>query len=217
MKCETPALASVSSREPAPIQKPRATERTLGTRSEITRSPVSSSETTYFWTCTGALSWPAAVAAYRFLTTWLFDAPREPVWDVIYDAAHWPEWWRGVERTEIADAGDAKGEGALWRSTWKSVLPYELEFEFAIDTVDRPNLLVGRARGELAGTGTWRVYEGALGTASTWEWEVATTREWMNLAGPLAKPVFAWNHHRIMRWGGEGAARRLGCRRVAAE
>jgi hypothetical protein len=48
MKWETPALASVSSREPAPIQKPSATERTLGTRSEITRSPDSSSERTYF-------------------------------------------------------------------------------------------------------------------------------------------------------------------------
>src|SRR5439155_700898 len=50
MKWEAPALASVSSREPAPIQKPIATERTLGTRSEITRSPESSSERTYFWT-----------------------------------------------------------------------------------------------------------------------------------------------------------------------
>src|SRR2546422_5993149 len=54
MKCETPALASVSSREPAPIQKPSATERTLGIRSEMTRSPESSSERTYF--CTSALS-----------------------------------------------------------------------------------------------------------------------------------------------------------------
>src|SRR5207244_13366106 len=54
MKCETPAFASVSSREPAPIQNPSATERTPGTRSEITRSPESSSERTYF--CTPALS-----------------------------------------------------------------------------------------------------------------------------------------------------------------
>src|SRR5258705_7004690 len=54
MKCETPALASVSSREPAPIQKPMATERTLGIRSEMTRSPESSSERTYF--CITALS-----------------------------------------------------------------------------------------------------------------------------------------------------------------
>jgi uncharacterized protein YndB with AHSA1/START domain len=83
------------------------------------------------------------MAAYRFLTTWLFDAPRKAVWDVIYDAEHWAEWWRGVRRTEIVDPGDAKGEGALWRSTWRSLLPYELEFEFAIRTVDPPTLLVG--------------------------------------------------------------------------
>ena len=51
MKCVTPAFGGVSSREPAPIQKPSATERTLGIRSVITRSPESSSLTTYF--CTG--------------------------------------------------------------------------------------------------------------------------------------------------------------------
>ena len=61
MKCEAPALASVSSREPAPIQKPRATERTFGIRSEMTRSPESSSERTYF--CTRALSRPGETAA----------------------------------------------------------------------------------------------------------------------------------------------------------
>jgi len=36
------------------------------------------------------------MAAYRFLTTWLLAAPREAVWDTIYFAKHWPEWWRGV-------------------------------------------------------------------------------------------------------------------------
>src|SRR5207253_7792058 len=47
MKCVTPDFVSGSSREPAPIQKPRATERTLLTRSVISRSPESSSERTY--------------------------------------------------------------------------------------------------------------------------------------------------------------------------
>ena len=49
MKCEIPALASRSSRDPAPIQKPSETERTCERRSEITRSPESSSDMTYFW------------------------------------------------------------------------------------------------------------------------------------------------------------------------
>ena len=33
---------------------------------------------------------------------------------------------------------------------------------------------------------------------------------------PLARPVFAWNHHGVMRAGGEGLARRLGVRLVEA-
>ena len=52
MKCETPAFASGSSRAPAPIQKPSDTERTLVSRSVISRSPESSSERTY--SCTQA-------------------------------------------------------------------------------------------------------------------------------------------------------------------
>jgi uncharacterized protein YndB with AHSA1/START domain len=156
------------------------------------------------------------MAAYQFLTTWLFDARREAVWDLIIDGGRWPEWWPGVEKTDVLRDGRADGQGALWRSAWKSVLPYVLEFEFELVQVQRPWLLVGQARGELAGIGTWRLYEGEEGTASTWEWRVETTQPWMNAFGPLARPVFAWNHHAIMRRGAEGAARRLGCRLVAA-
>ena len=54
MKCETPAFVSGSSREPAPIQKPSDTDRTLATRSVIRRSPESSSERTY--SCTWIVS-----------------------------------------------------------------------------------------------------------------------------------------------------------------
>ncbi len=50
MKCETPARSTRSSREPTSIQKPSATDRTLATRSEMTRSPVSSSLRTTFCT-----------------------------------------------------------------------------------------------------------------------------------------------------------------------
>ena len=142
---------------------------------------------------------------YRFLTTWLLDSPIDPVWEAIYDAEHWPVWAR-VQRAEVVERGDENGVGALWRSAWRSLLPYTLEFDFEIERVERPHVLAGRARGELRGAGTWRLYEGAAGTASTWEWNVGTTQRWMNAFGPLARPAFAWNHHRVMRWGAEGLA-----------
>jgi hypothetical protein len=45
---------------------------------------------------------------------------------------------------------------------------------------------------------------------------VRTTKRWMNLAAPLARPVFRWNHDWVMRNGAEGIAELLGCRLLAA-
>ena len=71
-------------------------------------------------------------------------------------------------------------------------------------------------RYELAGDGTWRLFEHGGLTASTWDWRIATTAAWMNALGPAARPAFASNHAWVMRRGGEGIARRLGCTLVAA-
>ena len=154
------------------------------------------------------------MAAYRFLTTWCLDAPLEDAWAAIYDSARWPEWWQGVQRAEKTRDGDESDIGAVWRYTWRSRLPYDLEFEMETTRVERPHLIEGRARGELFGTGRWRFYEGA-GTAVVYEWNVETTKPWMNKLAPLARPVFAWNHDVVMRQGGEGLARFLGARLLA--
>lgn len=122
---------------------------------------------------------------------------------------------RGAARARLGHA--LRRAARLWRSAWRSVLPYTLAFDFEIVQDERPHLLAGRASGELTGSGVWRLYEGELGTASTWEWTVATTVPWMNAFGPVARPAFAWNHHRIMRQGAEGIARELGCALVAGE
>ena len=116
---------------------------------------------------------------YRFLTTWLLESPRQPVWDAIYDSESWPEWWHGVLEAEKLEEGDASG--------------------------------VGR----------WRLFEETSGgnpvTAALYEWNVRTTRAWMNLLAPVARPVFAVNHDYVMRNGGEGLAKLLGCRLLASD
>jgi hypothetical protein len=37
----------------------------------------------------------------------------------------------------------------------------------------------------------------------------------MNAIAPFARPVFAWNHHAVMKQGGFGLARQLDARLVA--
>jgi len=163
------------------------------------------------------------VSGYNFLTTWLLEAERERVWDAVYESETWPEWWRGVIRTERLAEGDADGLGQVGRYTWRSKLPYELVFEMRTTRVERPHLLEGEASGELAGTGRWRFFEqpAAEGsppvTAALYEWNVETTKAWMNLLAPIARPIFQWNHDWVMRNGGTGLAGLLGCRLLASD
>ena len=78
--------------------------------------------------------------------------------------------------------------------------------------MDPPRSMAGTARGELEGRGHWRLFEQDGVTAVVYDWQVATTKRWMNLLAPLARPVFDYNHDVVMGWGGEGLARRLGAR-----
>jgi uncharacterized protein YndB with AHSA1/START domain len=157
------------------------------------------------------------VSEYRFLTTWLLKADRERVWDAVYDSERWPQWWRGVFEAEKLEEGDEHGVGQYGRYVWKSKLPYRLEFFVRTTKVEKPHLLEGDASGELAGVGRWRLFEQGGVTAVLYEWNVRTTRSWMNLLAPLARPIFAVNHDYVMRNGGEGIARLLGAPLLAID
>jgi Polyketide cyclase / dehydrase and lipid transport len=157
------------------------------------------------------------VAEYRFLTTWLLEADRERVWDAIWESERWPEWWRGVEEAVKLAEGDENGVGERGRYVWRARLPYPVRFEIRTTRVARPRLLEGSATGELEGTGRWRLFDEGDVTAVLYEWNVRTTRPWMNLLAPVARPIFKWNHDWVMRNGGAGMAQLLGARLLAAD
>ena len=137
------------------------------------------------------------------------------MFQAIWDSDRWPGWWRGVEAVTTLEKGDDEGVGSLGRYVWKSKLPYRLEFDTRITLVERPHRMQGQASGELAGTGTWRLYEEDGVTAAVYDWNVRTTAPWMNLLAPIARPVFAWNHDVVMGWGAEGLSKLLGARLLA--
>jgi uncharacterized protein YndB with AHSA1/START domain len=158
------------------------------------------------------------MAEYAFLTTWLLESPRQPVWEAIHDQARWPQWWRGVEvAEELSRPPDGGDIGTVARMVWRSLLPYRVEFEVTTTRVEHPHLLEGRAVGGLEGVGRWRLYEQAGVTAVLYEWNVRTTKPWMNRLAPLLRPVFEWNHDWVMARGGEGIAKLLGCRLLARD
>jgi hypothetical protein len=157
------------------------------------------------------------VPEYRFLTTWLLEAPRERVWDAIYDSERWPLWWKGVMEAEKLEEGDEDGVGQFGRYVWRARLPYRVEFFIRTTRVERPQMLEGDATGELAGIGRWRLFEQDGMTAVIYEWNVRTTRAWMNLLAPVGRPAFQWNHDYVMRNGGRGLAKLLGAPLIALD
>ncbi|HEX8499356.1 MAG TPA: SRPBCC family protein [Pyrinomonadaceae bacterium] len=157
------------------------------------------------------------MADYSFVTLWRFRSPLEPVWETIYRSEEWPAWWRGVERVEPVEPGDETGLGALRRYTWRSRLPYRLAFEMRLTRVEPLSVIEGEAVGELSGTGRWRLTHDAGVTLVRYDWNVRTTKPWMNLLAPVARPVFRWNHDVVMNWGADGLARKLGVERLPAE
>jgi hypothetical protein len=149
------------------------------------------------------------MANYEFVTVWTFEAPQQQVWELIFHSEDWPTWWRGVEKVEKLKDGDDNNIGALHRYTWKSKLPYRLVFEMETTRVEPVSVLEGRAVGELQGTGRWQLSYLNGVTTVRYDWNVQTTKAWMNLLAPLARPLFAWNHDVVMGWGGEGLQREL--------
>jgi uncharacterized membrane protein len=147
---------------------------------------------------------------YNFVTVWKYAAPVEKIWPLMRDAENWPSWWKGVRKVEVLQHGDANGIGTLRRFTWRSQLPYNLVFDSRIVRQVPNQEIAGEVSGELAGSGVWYLsQEGAI-TKMQYNWEVSTTKPWMNALAPLARPFFAWNHDVVMRWGGEGLAKLLG-------
>lgn len=146
---------------------------------------------------------------YEFVSVWRIAAPVPLVWEAIRNNREWPKWWRGVISVVELDPGDADGVGAVHRSTWKASLPYKLQFDSEVERVEKFSRIEIRAFGELDGNGVWQFHDEGVNTRVRYDWRVFTTKRWMNLLAPAARPLFAWNHNTIMHWGEAGLKHRL--------
>ena len=147
---------------------------------------------------------------YRLLTIWLIEAPLEEVYAAIHNAASWPDWWLGVKKVEQVAAGDTDGINSIIRYSWQGRLPYRMVFEVRATRIDKEVAIEGAVRGDLEGVGRWHFFRQGVVCIVRYEWHVRSTRWWMNLITPVARPIFIRNHATLMQQGAEGLARLLG-------
>jgi len=146
---------------------------------------------------------------FHLVTNWRFQVPLAAVWRALAQPEDWPTWWRAVARVDTLAQGDADGIGALRRLTWCTALPYTITFAMRTTRIEPMRLIEGRAEGELNGLGRWTLAQDGAGTRVRYDWIVEVEKPWMRALAPLLRPVFAWNHNKVMAWGEEGLARKL--------
>ncbi len=156
------------------------------------------------------------MAEYRLTSTWRIAAPIDRVYRTLRESGDWPAWWRGVERVVDIEQGEDSGVGRVQRHVWKGPLPYRLRFALRVTRVESLRALEAVVSGQVEGVGSWAFSGDATSTTVRHDWRVRTTRRWMNLLAPVARPLFEWNHAVVMRRGERGLARRLGVAPMAA-
>lgn len=157
-----------------------------------------------------------AARHFDLVSHWRLQAPVADVWTALTQPEQWPSWWPGLRAVRTLSEGRPGGLGRVCRLLWDTGLPYSLHITVETVEVLHHQRLRGRASGTLRGDGLWLLRSQGKQTDVTYVWRVQPGPAWMRALAPLLAPVFGWNHRRLMRAGGAGLARHLGCGRAPA-
>jgi hypothetical protein len=156
-------------------------------------------------------------ADYRFVTRWQFEAPIQAVWDAVSDLFTYPKWFPYFSDVSVTNRGGPDDIGSVYRVKVSTKLPYSLAFDLETVRREPPRLLDAKSTGQLEGSGIWELSEQGMVTTAVYHWNVRTTRRWMNASAPLLRPLFVWNHGKLMDAAGENLAKYLGVRLLLNE
>lgn len=148
---------------------------------------------------------------FSLTTTWLIPAPIEAVWSCLIDTETWPTWWKYVEAVEETTSGEASGLNNIRKYHWRTCLPYYLILDLRVTCIQPKYLVSVEVSGDLRGDGCCRLsfQPGKSQTQVVFYWNVQTCKPWMNWFPRLTRPIFIWNHERVMKQGEQDLIRHL--------
>lgn len=146
---------------------------------------------------------------YSFQSVWNIDAPRTQVWQALTATPFsWEDWWPQLK--DVHDMNITSGlEGTSFSCSWQAPIGYRLKTDVTITKVDHLSTVILEASGDLIGTVTCDIKEIDGRTHVDIDWQVDTTKTWMNNLSPVLRPFFVWSHHAVMRSGEQGLRRYL--------
>jgi hypothetical protein len=94
--------------------------------------------------------------------------------------------------------------GTTFSCTWRSPIGYRLRSDITIGEIIGSRQITLHSKGDLQGTVVSRLHESAGQTRIAIDWQVQTTKPWMNFLTPVLRPFFVHSHHAVMRSGERG-------------
>jgi len=148
---------------------------------------------------------------FSLTTRWLIPASVDAVWDCLVATENWPSWWPYVARVEETAAGNASGVDNIRRYLWRTCLPYNLAIDLRVTKLWPCQSIAVEVSGDLTGNGVCLLSCQGNETATEliFVWEVSLAKPWMKRVAGAARPLFIWNHQRVMKRGEQGLIRHL--------
>jgi len=139
-------------------------------------------------------------ARYHFVSQYTFQGEREAIWRALVDFEHTGQRWKGLKRLEIVrPAASGDGTGLIYRNYVRAPLGYTFDYSCEVVGVNPLRRLDLLASGELVGRGRFLIADNSDGTLRlTFLWMVETSKAWITLLTPIARPIFTRNHDRMM-------------------
>ena len=151
-------------------------------------------------------------AQYHFLSEYTLRGDVEALWAALADVPAWPAWWSWLKKVELLrPATGPDGLGASYRNTVRAPAGYGFVYTTEITDVERLRRIDVLSSGDIAGRGRFLIVPTANGDLDlSFPWLVSTPKRWMTAIAPLARPMFNWNHDRMMSAFGAGIAKAAG-------
>lgn len=141
---------------------------------------------------------------YSFATSLELTAPAERVWNTIHAVSDWKQWWKAV-RHIVSHQENGKEITTLTIGTFF----YSLTFSITLQDFKEYEYITFDSAGDLVGDGKFLFTSRADTTHLVFEWNVATTKPWMNRYGKLLRPFFVTAHNVVMWQFARGLAHTL--------
>lgn len=137
---------------------------------------------------------------YNFITEWVFKASPKKVWEATRNVNTISLWWPGFKKCQARGGVKTLEAGTIIDAAVQGLLG-DIKFTLEVTEVLPPVKLTLKSEGDLEGAGEWELIPLNEETITRISWNVSTTGWLMNVAGFLFKPLFMWNHNRVMAAG----------------